>query len=77
MKRAVHLHPAAVVLALLVFGTLGGFFGLLLAVPLTATLKVLGGHLWRRYVMGISVPGLDEPDPSGNDPPEEGVMVTS
>ena len=36
MKRAVHLHPAAVVLALLVFGTLGGFFGLLLAVPLTA-----------------------------------------
>ena len=76
MKRAVHLHPAAVVLALLVFGTLGGFFGLLLAVPLTATLKVLGGHLWRRYVMGISVPGLDEPDPSGNDPPEEGLMIT-
>jgi predicted PurR-regulated permease PerM len=75
MKRAVHLHPAAVVLALLVFGTLGGFFGLLLAVPLTATLKVVGGHLWRRYVLGVSVPGLDEPDPSGNDPPEEGVMI--
>ena len=77
MKRAVHLHPAAVVLALLVFGTLGGFFGLLLAVPLTAAMKVLGGHLWRRYVMGISVPGLDEPDPSGPDPPEGGVVITS
>ena len=76
MKRAVHLHPSAVVLALLVFGTLGGFFGLLLAVPLTATMKVVGGHLWRRYVLGISVPGLDEPDPSGNDPPDEGVMIT-
>lgn len=70
MKRAVHLHPAAVVLALLTFGTVGGFFGLLLAVPLTATLKILGGHLWRRYVMGVSVPGLDEPLPvTGPDPP--------
>jgi predicted PurR-regulated permease PerM len=72
MKRAVHLHPAAVVLSLLVFGTIGGFLGLLLAVPLTASCKVLGGHLWRRYVMGISIPGLDEPDGVGHDPPEEG-----
>ncbi len=68
MRRAVQLHPAAVVMALLAFGTLGGFFGLLLAVPLTATFKVLGGHLWRRYVMGVSVPGLDEPD---EEPPPE------
>jgi predicted PurR-regulated permease PerM len=78
MRRAVHLHPAAVVLALLVFGTLGGFFGLLLAVPLTASLKVLGGHVWRRYVMGVSVPGLDEPDPAaGPDPPDgiSGIVV--
>jgi hypothetical protein len=45
-------------------------------VPLTATLKVVGGHLWRRYVLGISVPGLDEPDPSGNDPPDERLMIT-
>jgi predicted PurR-regulated permease PerM len=75
----VHLHPAAVVLSLLVFGTLGGFFGLLLAVPLTASFKVVGGHLWRRYVMGISIPGLDEPDGLGHDPPEdgEGVMITT
>lgn len=61
MRRAVQLHPAAVVLALLVFGTIGGFFGLLLAVPLTASMKVIGGHLWRRYVVGVSIPGLDEP----------------
>ena len=38
-------------------------------------MKVLGGHLWRRYVMGVSVPGLDEPD--GLEPPEEGVAVTT
>lgn len=78
MRRAVQLHPAAVVMALLVFGTLGGFFGLLLAVPLTASMKVLGGHLWRRYIVGVSIPGLDEPlDPEP--PPEaqegEGIAI--
>ena len=33
MRRAVQLHPAAVMMALLAWGTIGGFFGLLLAVP--------------------------------------------
>ncbi len=64
MRRAVQLHPAAVMMALLAFGTLGGFFGLLLAVPLTAVVKIVSGHLWRKYVMGVSVPGLDEPLPT-------------
>jgi len=68
MRRAVQLHPAAVVLALLAWGTIGGFVGLLLAVPLTATLKIVGGHLWRKWVMGISVPGLDEPYPPDQAP---------
>lgn len=63
MRRAVQLHPAAVMMALLAWGTIGGFFGLLLAVPLTATLKIIGGHLWRKWVVGVSVPGLDEPYP--------------
>lgn len=52
MQRAVSLHPAAVLLALLAGGTLGGFFGLLMAVPVTAVLKILVGHLWRTYVLG-------------------------
>jgi predicted PurR-regulated permease PerM len=52
MQRAVKLHPAVVMLALLAGGTLGGFFGLLMAVPVTAVLKVLLGHLWRTYVLG-------------------------
>ncbi|HYD10144.1 MAG TPA: AI-2E family transporter [Acidimicrobiales bacterium] len=66
MQRAVKLHPAAVLLALLAGGTLGGFFGLLLAVPTTAVLKILGGHLWRTYVLGepyevaIAVEEVDE-----------------
>lgn len=52
MQRAVKLHPAAVMMALLAGGTLGGFFGLLLAVPTAAVLKILLGHLWRTYVLG-------------------------
>ena len=52
MQRAVKLHPAAVMMALLAGGTIGGFFGLLLAVPTAAVLKILLGHLWRTYVLG-------------------------
>ena len=52
MQRAVKLHPAVVMLALLAGGTLAGFFGLLLAVPATATLKIVCGHVWRHYVLG-------------------------
>jgi predicted PurR-regulated permease PerM len=51
MQRAVNLHPAVVMLALLAGGTLGGFFGLLLAVPTAAVLKIILGHLWRTYVL--------------------------
>ncbi len=43
------LHPVAVVLSILIWGKLLGFFGVLLAVPLTSTLKVLFRHfLWQR-----------------------------
>jgi predicted PurR-regulated permease PerM len=54
MQRAVKLHPAVVMLSLLAGGTLLGFFGLLLAVPTVAVLKITLGHVWRRFV-------LDEP----------------
>lgn len=54
MQRAVKLHPAVVMLALLAGGTLLGFLGLLLAVPTVAVLKITIGHVWRRFV-------LDEP----------------
>ncbi|HVF74707.1 MAG TPA: AI-2E family transporter [Acidimicrobiales bacterium] len=57
MHRTVQLHPAVVILALLVGGTLGGFFGLLLAVPAAAVLKILLSHAWRVHVLG------EEPGP--------------
>ncbi len=71
MRRAVQLHPAAVMMALLAWGTVGGFFGLLLAVPLTATVKIVGGHLWRKWVVGVTVPGLDEPYPERGVPAQD------
>ena len=55
MQRTTSLHPAVVMLALLAGGSLGGFFGLLLAVPLTATVKVVVGHLWAVYVLETPV----------------------
>ena len=58
MQRAVKLHPAAVMLALLTGGTLGGFFGLLIAVPTAAVLKILVSHLWHTYVLGEPVEQL-------------------
>jgi predicted PurR-regulated permease PerM len=46
MSRAVDLHPALVVFAILVMGTLFGLIGVFLAVPLVAALQVLVRELW-------------------------------
>ena len=71
MQRAVKLHPAAVMMALLAGGTLGGFFGLLMAVPTAAVLKILGGHLWRTYVLGE--PFVDQAAEAAADDARKGV----
>jgi predicted PurR-regulated permease PerM len=52
MQRAVRVHPAVVILALLAGGTQFGFPGLLLAVPAVAVLKIILGHVWRVHVLG-------------------------
>ena len=64
MSRAVSLHPAVVMFALLVMGTLFGFVGVLLAVPLVAALLVLLRELWieRMDQMGA------DPNPPGEEP---------
>lgn len=41
MGRQLSLHPVIVIISILIFGQLWGFLGLLLAVPIAATLKVL------------------------------------
>lgn len=52
MRRAVKLHPVVVMVVLLLGGTLFGFFGLLVAVPATAVLKIVAAHVWRVRVLG-------------------------
>ena len=44
------LHPLAVIFALLAFGQLFGFFGLLLALPLAAMVLVMLRHLRNQYL---------------------------
>lgn len=43
------ISPLTIILALLAGGELLGFLGILLAVPITAMVKVLGGYLQERY----------------------------
>lgn len=42
LSRQVKMHPVTIMLALLIGGTLFGVFGLLLSVPLTAIIRILG-----------------------------------
>jgi predicted PurR-regulated permease PerM len=43
------LHPVAVLFSLLLFGKLFGFFGVLLALPISAVVLVLVQYLWSVY----------------------------
>lgn len=51
LRSRVQLHPVFILLALLLGASLGGFFGLLIAVPVAAVGKVVAGHLWRTRVL--------------------------
>ena len=63
MSRAVDLHPALVVFAILIMGTLFGLVGVFLAVPLVAALQVLVRELW--------VQRMDEIGTDSNPPTRE------
>jgi len=47
--RNVGLSPVVVILSIMIFGTLLGFFGVIFAVPLAAVTKVMLGELARYY----------------------------
>ena len=66
MSRAVSIHPAVVMFALLIMGTLFGFVGVLLAVPLVTAVHVLLRELWieRMDTLGTDPnPPEEEPKP--------------
>jgi predicted PurR-regulated permease PerM len=64
MSRAVSLHPAVVMFALLIMGTLFGFVGVLLAVPLVAVVGVLLRELWIERMDALGT----DPKPPGGEP---------
>lgn len=49
MSEKVGLHPVVIILAILIFGNLLGFLGVLFAVPMAAALKVLVEEAVSRY----------------------------
>jgi predicted PurR-regulated permease PerM len=53
----VGLHPVWVIFALLAFGYLFGFVGLLVAVPMAATIGVLTRFALRRYRQSVLYTG--------------------
>lgn len=71
MSRAVSLHPAVVVFALLITGTLFGFVGLLLAVPLVAALHVLVQELWISRMDRIGTDSDPPPREETHEPPKK------
>lgn len=58
---SVGLHPVWLMLALSVFGTLFGFLGMLVAVPVAATLGVFSRFGIRQYLAGRLYQGLEGP----------------
>ena len=67
MKQAVDLSPAAVIISTLIGGSLLGFAGALLALPIAATLKVVLVEVWLHPREGW--PPSGQPAPLPADPP--------
>jgi predicted PurR-regulated permease PerM len=60
-----NLHPVVIMVGAIMGASLGGIIGVLLAAPVMATLKLVGGYAWRKM--------LDQPPfpPPGEKPPEK------
>ena len=70
LRATVSLHPAVIILVLVLGGAIGGIWGVLLAVPVTAILKILAGHFWRTRVLGQSWEDALEAMAESSQPPE-------
>lgn len=68
LQATVRLHPTVTLLVLVLGGATAGIWGVIVAVPLTASLKILVGHWWGTRVLGqtweeASDAMFEEPDP--------------
>lgn len=69
-RARVNLSPFVIVLALVVGGALAGLLGVLIAVPVTAAIRIVAGHLWRTRVLGQSWEEASEAMIEVTEPPE-------
>ena len=69
VSRTVKLHPLTVMLSLLAAGTLLGLPGMLLAIPVVASVKILAMHYWDTRMVWPP-PGEEEERPAAS--PSEG-----
>jgi len=63
----VGMHPVTIILSILVFGTLFGFFGVLFAIPIAAVVKVFAHELFTRYRASALYTGGNEEDELGHE----------
>jgi predicted PurR-regulated permease PerM len=70
LRATVSLHPAVIILVIVLGGGIGGIWGLLLAVPVTAALKIVAGHFWRTRILGQSWEDAFEAMMESSQPPE-------
>lgn len=75
LKSRVQLNPVFILLALLLGGSIGGFFGLLVAVPVAAALRVVLGHVWRTRVLEESWDEAAEAMITEYEPPRRDSLV--
>jgi predicted PurR-regulated permease PerM len=60
MGPLVRLHPVVVIFAILAGGALGGAFGLFIAIPMAAVVRILLSYLYRKLT--------DQPEPPESPP---------
>lgn len=69
-RARVNLSPLVIVLALIVGGALAGLLGVLVAIPATAAIRIVVGHLWRTRILGQSWEEASEAMIEMTEPPE-------
>lgn len=69
-RARVRLSPLTIVLALVVGGSVAGFLGVLVAVPVVTVFRIVVGHLWRTRVLGESWEQASEAMIEETPPPE-------
>lgn len=52
LRATVRLHPAVTLIVLVMAGALAGFWGIVIAVPLAAAVKIVSGYWWRTRIIG-------------------------